>query len=68
MTTYLLPVGKTLEEARTVARGRDKAPSPIQNASGTWTIRKDYDGYYVVPTDDRGYESCGAFVEIVRRT
>ena len=68
MRTHLLPVADTLEEARDIAKKRlEKRSLKIVG----WDIRKDYDGYYVVPVEDdhdykgSGYDSCGAFVERV---
>lgn len=64
MVTYLLPVARTLEEARAIASRMGRAPSQSFDRKG-WFIRKNYDGFYVVPAGDCGYDSVGTFVESV---
>jgi len=57
--SYLIPVTRDLAEARLIANSR--------GGDGDWLILKDETGlYFVVPRDDRGFDSLGSLVEIVR--
>lgn len=62
VTTYLFPVATTLEEAVKIRDARGRAPRYMATMTGEWDIRRGWDGYYVVPSGDSGYESVGSLV------
>ena len=60
MTTHLLPVADSLEQAREVVHRRlEHQPRTVD----VWDIRQGDDGFYVTPSGDPGYEACGQLVE-----